>query len=61
MLFRSRRRGEGQVEFMAWTLGVIFEIVRSRILWESSEAETGSGGAVSEVDWVEAMMKNRVK
>lgn len=50
---------------MAWTLGVMFEIVRSRILWESSEAETGGGGAVSEADWVvdglvEDMMKNPV-
>ena len=37
---------------MAWTLGVMFEIVRSFILWESSEGEVGGGGADSAADSV---------
>lgn len=38
--------------FIAWTLEVMLEMVRSFILWPREEGSLGRGGADSEAGWV---------
>ena len=50
-LIRYFSRGFGHVEFMAWTLDVILEMVRSFILCESSVGSKSGGREVSSADF----------